>query len=82
LPEALAHQYRSAFTASLTSSVIDYPVEHGRRYHAFRAGSKYFIIYYYYYFSLVVVEISSRPAPQTMQSLNSADYPLPNDEVG
>ncbi|KAK4151117.1 S-adenosyl-L-methionine-dependent methyltransferase [Chaetomidium leptoderma] len=28
----------SAFTASITSSVLDYPVEHGRRYHAFRAG--------------------------------------------
>ncbi|KAL2133431.1 hypothetical protein VTI74DRAFT_2357 [Chaetomium olivicolor] len=28
----------SAFTASITSSVLDYPVEHGRRYHAFRSG--------------------------------------------
>ncbi|KAJ9150561.1 S-adenosyl-L-methionine-dependent methyltransferase [Coniochaeta hoffmannii] len=28
----------SAFTTSLTSSVVNYPVEHGRRYHAFRAG--------------------------------------------
>ncbi|KAL1876834.1 hypothetical protein VTK73DRAFT_9136 [Phialemonium thermophilum] len=28
----------SQFTASLTSSVVDYPVEHGRRYHAFRSG--------------------------------------------
>jgi hypothetical protein len=28
----------SAFTASITSSILDYPVENGRRYHAFRAG--------------------------------------------
>ncbi|EGS19969.1 uncharacterized protein CTHT_0044650 [Thermochaetoides thermophila DSM 1495] len=28
----------STFTASLTSSVLNYPIEHGRRYHAFRAG--------------------------------------------
>jgi len=34
---AYAEQF-SAFTASLTSSVLNYPVEHGRRYHAFRAG--------------------------------------------
>ncbi|KAK5653715.1 hypothetical protein OQA88_8746 [Cercophora sp. LCS_1] len=29
----------SAYTASLNSSVTDFPVEHGRRYHAFRAGA-------------------------------------------
>ncbi|KAI8281161.1 Secondary metabolism regulator LAE1 [Colletotrichum sp. SAR11_57] len=29
----------SSYTASLTSSVIDYPIENGRRYHAYRAGS-------------------------------------------
>ncbi|KAK6220117.1 UMTA methyltransferase [Colletotrichum tabaci] len=29
----------SSYTASLTSSVVDYPVEYGRRYHAFRGGS-------------------------------------------
>ncbi|KAL2259355.1 hypothetical protein VTK26DRAFT_6992 [Humicola hyalothermophila] len=28
----------SAFTASITSSILDYPVENGRRYHAFRSG--------------------------------------------
>ncbi|KAK5657495.1 hypothetical protein OQA88_3067 [Cercophora sp. LCS_1] len=28
----------STFTASVTSSVLDYPSEHGRRYHAFRSG--------------------------------------------
>ncbi|KAJ0165416.1 hypothetical protein CTA2_11313 [Colletotrichum tanaceti] len=27
------------YTASLTSSVVDYPIEYGRRYHAFRPGS-------------------------------------------
>ncbi|TID01475.1 Secondary metabolism regulator LAE1 [Colletotrichum higginsianum] len=27
------------YTASLSSSVVDYPVEYGRRYHAFRPGS-------------------------------------------
>ncbi|KAG7042543.1 methyltransferase domain-containing protein [Colletotrichum scovillei] len=27
------------YSASLTSSVVDYPVEYGRRYHAFRPGS-------------------------------------------
>ena len=30
----------SAYTASLSSSVVDYPVEHGRTYNAFRAGSR------------------------------------------
>ncbi|KAL0942984.1 umta methyltransferase family protein [Colletotrichum truncatum] len=29
----------SNYTSSLTSSVIDYPTEYGRRYHAFRSGS-------------------------------------------
>ncbi|KAK1545780.1 UMTA methyltransferase [Colletotrichum paranaense] len=29
----------SNYTASLSSSVIDYPMEYGRRYHAFRPGS-------------------------------------------
>lgn len=29
---------RSAFTASLSSSVMGYPVEHGRRYHAYQKG--------------------------------------------
>ncbi|KAF6791694.1 UMTA methyltransferase family protein [Colletotrichum sojae] len=29
----------SNYTSSLSSSVIDYPIEHGRRYHAFRSGS-------------------------------------------
>ncbi|OHW96818.1 methyltransferase domain-containing protein [Colletotrichum incanum] len=29
----------STYTASLSSSVLDYPTEYGRRYHAFRAGS-------------------------------------------
>ncbi|KAL2133428.1 hypothetical protein VTI74DRAFT_2354 [Chaetomium olivicolor] len=28
----------TTFTASITSSILDYPVEHGRRYHAFRSG--------------------------------------------
>ncbi|KAK2051778.1 methyltransferase domain-containing protein [Colletotrichum caudatum] len=31
----------STYTASLSSSVLDYPTENGRRYHAFRAGSYY-----------------------------------------
>ncbi|KAF6807959.1 methyltransferase [Colletotrichum musicola] len=29
----------SSFTASLASSAMDYPLEHGRRYHAFRSGT-------------------------------------------
>ncbi|KAK4443336.1 S-adenosyl-L-methionine-dependent methyltransferase [Podospora aff. communis PSN243] len=29
----------TAYTTSLSSSVFDYPVEHGRTYHSFRAGS-------------------------------------------
>ncbi|KAG7055435.1 umta methyltransferase family protein [Colletotrichum scovillei] len=29
----------SSYTASLSSSVVDYPIEYGRRYHAFRPGS-------------------------------------------
>ncbi|KAF6811293.1 methyltransferase domain-containing protein [Colletotrichum plurivorum] len=31
----------STYTASLSSSVLDYPTENGRRYHAFRAGAYY-----------------------------------------
>ncbi|KAK1529805.1 methyltransferase domain-containing protein [Colletotrichum paranaense] len=34
-----ANRRRSSYTASLTSSVVDYPTEYGRRYHAFRAGA-------------------------------------------
>ncbi|KAK1509828.1 methyltransferase domain-containing protein [Colletotrichum tamarilloi] len=30
----------SSYTKSVTSSVVDYPTEHGRRYHAFRAGGR------------------------------------------
>ncbi|KAE9572696.1 hypothetical protein CGMCC3_g11163 [Colletotrichum fructicola] len=29
----------SSYTASLTSSVVNYPIEYGRRYHAYRPGS-------------------------------------------
>ncbi|KAK3334231.1 methyltransferase domain-containing protein [Cercophora scortea] len=29
----------STYTSSLASSVIDYPIEHGRQYHAYRAGT-------------------------------------------
>ncbi|KAK2004877.1 TAM domain methyltransferase [Colletotrichum falcatum] len=32
----------SSYTASLTSSIIDYPEEYGRRYHAYRSGSYQF----------------------------------------
>ncbi|KXH66660.1 methyltransferase domain-containing protein [Colletotrichum salicis] len=32
---------RSSYTASLASSVVNYPVEHGCRYHAFRGGAYY-----------------------------------------
>ncbi|KAK6206806.1 TAM domain methyltransferase [Colletotrichum tabaci] len=32
----------SSYSASLTSSVVDYPEEYGRRYHAYRAGSYQF----------------------------------------
>lgn len=30
--------HSSAFTASLSSSVMDYPIEHGRSYHAYSRG--------------------------------------------
>ncbi|KAJ0319122.1 hypothetical protein COL5a_010336 [Colletotrichum fioriniae] len=30
----------SSYTASLASSAVDYPIEFGRRYHAFRPGGK------------------------------------------
>ncbi|KAF6831274.1 methyltransferase [Colletotrichum plurivorum] len=33
----------SSYTASLASSAVDYPLEHGRRYHAFRSGKAYFM---------------------------------------
>ena len=32
--------YRESFTTSLTESVTKYKIEHGRRYHAFKEGSK------------------------------------------
>lgn len=32
---------RSTYTASLSSSVLDYPMEHGRRYHAYQKGCTY-----------------------------------------
>ncbi|KAF9874131.1 aspartic-type endopeptidase [Colletotrichum karsti] len=36
----LIHQISSSsYSASLASSAVDYPVEHGRRYHAFRPGA-------------------------------------------
>ncbi|KAH7169939.1 hypothetical protein EDB81DRAFT_774099 [Dactylonectria macrodidyma] len=34
----------STYTASLTSSVINYPHEFGRRYHAYNAGCKTFAV--------------------------------------
>ncbi|KAK1981328.1 methyltransferase domain-containing protein [Colletotrichum cereale] len=34
-------QASSTFTASLASGAVDYPVEYGRRYHAFRPGGSY-----------------------------------------
>ncbi|KAL2153801.1 hypothetical protein VTH82DRAFT_4956 [Thermothelomyces myriococcoides] len=30
-----------SYTTSLASSVTDYPIEHGRRYHAFKSGKGY-----------------------------------------
>lgn len=36
----LANMPRTTYTASLTSSVVDYPTEYGRRYHAFRQGGE------------------------------------------
>lgn len=55
----------SNYTASLTSSVVEYPVEHGRRYHAYRAGSK----------SENPIDSSARADPMLL------GYSRPNDEV-
>lgn len=42
-PHGLCHtapmRNSSTFTASLSSSVLNYPIENGRRYHAYRAGA-------------------------------------------
>ncbi|TDZ15185.1 Secondary metabolism regulator LAE1 [Colletotrichum orbiculare MAFF 240422] len=38
---AVTDDQLSSYTASLSSSVADYPTENGRQYHAFRAGSYY-----------------------------------------
>ncbi|KAL0939767.1 methyltransferase domain-containing protein [Colletotrichum truncatum] len=35
----LLYANRSSYTRSISSSVVDYPVEYGRRYHAFRQGA-------------------------------------------
>ncbi|PKS08397.1 hypothetical protein jhhlp_005341 [Lomentospora prolificans] len=35
-----AQKNSSTYTASIASSVVNYPVEHGRRYHAYRSGSE------------------------------------------
>lgn len=34
----LTSSFSSSFTASLSSSVMDYPIEHGRRYQAYQRG--------------------------------------------
>ncbi|KAF4870333.1 Secondary metabolism regulator LAE1 [Colletotrichum siamense] len=38
-PSVIDDGQLSSYTASLASSAVDYPVEYGRRYHAFRPGS-------------------------------------------
>ncbi|KAF5501407.1 Secondary metabolism regulator LAE1 [Colletotrichum siamense] len=38
-PSVIDNGQLSSYTASLASSAVDYPVEYGRRYHAFRPGS-------------------------------------------
>ncbi|KAF6836220.1 methyltransferase domain-containing protein [Colletotrichum musicola] len=38
--EILKEITSSSYTASITSSVVDYPTEYGRRYHAYQAGCK------------------------------------------
>ena len=40
--ELISLRKRSKYTASLTSSIENYPIENGRRYHAFKDG-KYFL---------------------------------------
>lgn len=37
--EHTLNEQLSTFTASLSSSVVDYPIEHGRRYHAYQRGT-------------------------------------------
>ncbi|KAF5499741.1 putative methyltransferase tdiE [Colletotrichum fructicola] len=39
LPQEIDTERLSFYTASLASSSVDYPIEYGRRYHAFRPGS-------------------------------------------
>ncbi|TDZ15180.1 Secondary metabolism regulator LAE1 [Colletotrichum orbiculare MAFF 240422] len=41
LDDASTDDQQSTYTASLASSVVDYPTEHGRQYHAYRSGSYY-----------------------------------------
>lgn len=58
---------RSAYTASLSSSVVDYPVENGRRYHAYRKGGE----------SREPPETWNEP----LTNLYRPAYLLPNDDV-
>lgn len=64
----LANMHRTTYTASLTSSVVDYPTEYGRRYHAFRQGGELLKT------TLFSVSTNSRG---TLLA-----YQFPNDDVG
>lgn len=55
----------SSYTASLTSSVLNYPTEYGRRYHAFRAGGR---------------SLMNIAGDDHVTKMKSA-YNFPNDEV-
>lgn len=55
----------SSYTVSLTSSVLNYPTEYGRRYHAFRAGGRF----------LMKIALADH-----VTKMNAA-YNFPNDEV-
>ncbi|KAL0930848.1 uncharacterized protein CTRU02_213583 [Colletotrichum truncatum] len=51
----------SAYTATLTSSILNYPVEYGRRYHAYRSGS---------YFAPNDESLSNRPLKHEIDRLD------------
>ncbi|MCJ1432955.1 hypothetical protein MMC27_002313 [Xylographa pallens] len=52
--------------ASITSSIVDYEFENGRRYHAYKAGSAYPSIVLY---------------ARVLTAVAQLDYPYPNDEL-
>ena len=56
---------RASYTTSLASNITDYKIENGRRYHAYKEGSR----------------SPSTSTARDLVNSNGLGYPYPNDEV-